>query len=155
MLTCSFYARRSQKRKMTDDFTVIFALLVSLGIKTAHKMLIKLTLGVCLTKLQSGCPNTKQKHRLSHTHPPHTHTQTHTHKHTHTHTRTHTHTHTHKHAHTHTHIRTYAHTHAHTYTHYVRLTLLNTQKINSANNYVFPKMCLNLNINLKVLAISW
>ncbi len=43
--TSSFYTRRSQRRKMTDDLTFFFALLVSLSIKAARKMLVKSTLG--------------------------------------------------------------------------------------------------------------
>jgi len=45
MFMQSFYTRRSQKHKMTDDFSVIFALLGSTVVKASHKMLMKLTLG--------------------------------------------------------------------------------------------------------------
>jgi len=39
----SFYTRRSQKYKMTDDLTAFFTLLESAQVKVAHKMLMKLT----------------------------------------------------------------------------------------------------------------
>ncbi len=39
----SFYALRSQKHKNTDGLTVFFALLGSMLIKAAHKMLVKST----------------------------------------------------------------------------------------------------------------
>jgi hypothetical protein len=42
MFTQSFYVRRSQKRKMANDFTVIFALLGYTNVKAGHKMLMKL-----------------------------------------------------------------------------------------------------------------
>jgi len=41
----SFFVHRSQKCKMTDDLTVIFALLGSKRVKALGKMLMKLTLG--------------------------------------------------------------------------------------------------------------
>jgi len=42
--TSSFYtARRSKSAKMIDNFTVFFALLVSVSTKAARKMLVKLT----------------------------------------------------------------------------------------------------------------
>ena len=43
MFTCSFYARRSQKRKKLLDMTVFFALLGSAHVNAASKMLMKLT----------------------------------------------------------------------------------------------------------------
>ncbi len=43
MFTCSFYTRRSQRHKMMDELTFIFALLGSACLKAAHKMLMKLT----------------------------------------------------------------------------------------------------------------
>ncbi len=45
MFTPSFYAHRSQKRKMANNLTVIFALLGSTSVKAACKTLMKLTLG--------------------------------------------------------------------------------------------------------------
>ena len=48
----SFYAHRSQKRKKVLDLTVFFALLGSLLVKAAHKMLMKLTPGVNPSKLK-------------------------------------------------------------------------------------------------------
>ena len=47
----SFYICRSQKLKMIDDFTDIFALLGSMSIKAACKMLVKLTPGTHLPPL--------------------------------------------------------------------------------------------------------
>jgi len=41
MFMSNFYARRSQKQKMTVDLAVIFAPLVSTCVKAAHKMLVK------------------------------------------------------------------------------------------------------------------
>ncbi len=41
--TRSFYAHRSKKRKNTDDFTVFFVLSSSAPVKTASRMLMKLT----------------------------------------------------------------------------------------------------------------
>ncbi len=38
-----FYALRFQKHKMTHDLTIIFALLGSIRVKAARKMLMKLT----------------------------------------------------------------------------------------------------------------
>jgi len=43
MFTRSFYVCRSQKHKMTNDFTVIFTLLESTCVKAVHKTLMKLT----------------------------------------------------------------------------------------------------------------
>jgi len=43
MLTLSFYACRSQMQKMTDDLTVIFAILGSTNVKAWRKMLVKST----------------------------------------------------------------------------------------------------------------
>ena len=43
MFTSSFYTRISKKRKTLLDLTVFFALLVSTGVKTAYRMLMKLT----------------------------------------------------------------------------------------------------------------
>jgi len=43
MFTCSFYGHRSQKCKMINDLTVIFALLGSMYIKSALTTLMKLT----------------------------------------------------------------------------------------------------------------
>jgi len=40
MFTQSFYARRSQERKMVNDLTVIFALLGSKHVKAVRKMLM-------------------------------------------------------------------------------------------------------------------
>ena len=43
VITHSFYARRSQKRKKLLELTVFFALLGSTCVKAAHKMLMKMT----------------------------------------------------------------------------------------------------------------
>jgi len=43
MFTRSFYIRRSQKCKMTNDFAVIFAILGSTRVKAARKTLMRLT----------------------------------------------------------------------------------------------------------------
>jgi len=45
MFMRSFYAHRSQKRKMGNDLTVILALLESMLVKASHKMLMKLKPG--------------------------------------------------------------------------------------------------------------
>ena len=47
VFTPSFYECRSQKHKKLLDFTAFFALLGSTGVKAAHKMLVKLTHGLC------------------------------------------------------------------------------------------------------------
>jgi len=52
MFTRNFYARRSQKHKMANDLSVIFALLGSTSIKALHKMLMKWT----PVLIEIGCP---------------------------------------------------------------------------------------------------
>ena len=44
VFTSSFHACRSEKCKKLLDLTVLFALLGSVHLKAAHKMLVKLTL---------------------------------------------------------------------------------------------------------------
>ena len=46
VLTCSFYAHRSQKRKKLLDLAVFFVLLGSVRVQAAHKMMVKLTPGL-------------------------------------------------------------------------------------------------------------
>ena len=43
VFTCSFYTRRSQKRKKLPELTVFFALLRSVRVRAARNMLVKLT----------------------------------------------------------------------------------------------------------------
>jgi len=63
MFKRSFYARRLQKRKLTDDFSGFFALLGYTCAKAECKMLVKLT-----PYVSTSCPRTRT----------HTHTRTHT-----------------------------------------------------------------------------
>ena len=48
---CSFYARRSQKRKKLLELTIFFALFGSASVKAVRKMLVKLTPDVCQNNL--------------------------------------------------------------------------------------------------------
>jgi len=60
MLTQSFYAHRSQKRKTTDDLTVIFVLLGSMRLKAERKTLMKLTPGVAVAAAVTDAAETAE-----------------------------------------------------------------------------------------------
>jgi len=47
IFTLSFYTRRSQKRKKTDDLTVFYTLLCSASVKAVRRTLMKLNPGGC------------------------------------------------------------------------------------------------------------
>jgi len=51
IFTLSFYARRSRKRKKTDDLTVFFMLLGTASVKAVHRTLMKSTPGVNFTNI--------------------------------------------------------------------------------------------------------
>ncbi len=51
IFTLSFYARRSQKHKKTDDLTVFFTLLGPASIKAIHRTLMKLSPGPIISIL--------------------------------------------------------------------------------------------------------
>jgi len=57
MFTQSFYTHRSQKRKLTNDWTVFFLLLGYAHVKTVGKTLVKSTPGEKLDSLRfTKCP---------------------------------------------------------------------------------------------------